>query len=118
MTSADSRYDRIASKYDSAVRPLEKWFLRNLRKEVIASLPVGGRILELGAGTGFNFDFYDPELHGVATEPSTEMLRVAMTKGRPTALRLVQSCGERLPFEDECFHAALATLVLCSVQSP
>ena len=33
-------------------------------------------------------------------------------------MRLVQSCAESLPFEDDSFDAAVATLVFCSVASP
>ena len=111
-------YDRIASHYESAIGPLERRFLRRLRREAVANLPAGGRILELGAGTGLNFAFYDSDARGVATEPSTEMLRIAIQKVRPQSLELVQSYGERLPFADASFDCALATLVMCSVESP
>ena len=118
MTVSYKRYDRLAAKYDQAIGPLERWFLQRLRVEAIAALPVGGRILELGSGTGLNFALYERTLHGIATEPSTEMLRIAATKPKPDSLTLVQSCAERLPFDDGSFDAALATLVMCSVQSP
>lgn len=118
MTLSYQRYDRIAPRYDSAIRPLEKWFLRRLREEAIAALPNNGRILELGAGTGQNFALYESSKRVVATEPSTEMLRIAATKSKSCSLNLIQSCAERLPFENGSFDAALATLVMCSVQSP
>lgn len=111
-------YDQIAPRYEKSIAPLERWFLTNLRKEAISALPAHGRLLELGAGTGLNFAFYDREMSGVATEPSTEMLRIASTKPKPVGLSLTQTCAERLPFEDASFDAALATLVMCSVQSP
>lgn len=118
MTVSYQRYDRIAPRYDSAISPLERWFLQRLRKEAIAALPDDGHILELGAGTGQNFPLYQDSTRVVATEPSTEMLRIATTKSRSCSLNLIQSCAERLPFADESFDAALATLVMCSVQSP
>jgi ubiquinone/menaquinone biosynthesis C-methylase UbiE len=118
MTISYERYDRIAPSYDSVIRPLEKWFLRGLRTEAIAALPSAGRILELGAGTGQNFSLYDSAKQVLATEPSTEMLRIARTKSASCSLNLIQSCAERLPFGDGTFDAALATLVMCSVQSP
>ena len=111
-------YDQIAPRYDRAIRPLEHWFLNNLRKEAIAALPADGRILELGAGTGANLEFYSRDARGVATEPSKEMLRIAKSKDRPEAFSMVQSCAETLPFQNETFDAALATLVMCSVESP
>ena len=111
-------YDRLAPHYDSRIAPLERKFLERLRREAIDALPAGGRVLELGAGTGLNFQFYHPHSHGVATEPSTQMLRIAAPKEKPQGLCLVQSCGEQLPFADGSFDSALATLVLCSVKSP
>jgi ubiquinone/menaquinone biosynthesis C-methylase UbiE len=111
-------YDRLAPHYDSKIAPLERKFLERLRREAIDALPAGGRVLELGAGTGLNFQFYHPHTQGVATEPSTQMLRIAALKGKPQALCLVQSCGEQLPFADGSFDSALATLVMCSVKSP
>jgi ubiquinone/menaquinone biosynthesis C-methylase UbiE len=111
-------YDRLACRYEKTLEPLEKWFLTDLRKEALASLPEGARILELGAGTGLNFMFYHSGTHGAATEPSTEMIRIAKTKQKPQAMHLVQNFAERLPFQTGSFDAALATLVMCSVRSP
>lgn len=111
-------YDQIAPRYENSIQPLERLVLRDLRREAIAALPPNGRILELGAGTGLNFPFYDAGLKGVALEPSTGMLQFAIQKPRPAALTLVQGCGERLPFATDSFDAVLATLVLCSVASP
>lgn len=111
-------YDQIAPRYDRSIAPLERWFLTNLRKEAIDALPRDARILELGAGTGMNFAHYGPQVFGVATEPSTEMIRLASAKVRPPRLALAQNCAEQLPFEDQSFDAAIATLVMCSVKSP
>ena len=111
-------YDRIAPHYDAKIAPLEKRFLKRLRKEAVAALPHNGLILEFGAGTGLNFRFYEPEHHGVATEPSTQMLRIAAQKQRPRGLAMVQSYAEQFPFRDSSFDGALGTLVMCSVKSP
>jgi ubiquinone/menaquinone biosynthesis C-methylase UbiE len=47
------------------------------------------------------------------------MLRIASGKQqRPERVRLVQSSAERLPFPEDSFDAAVATLVFCSVASP
>jgi ubiquinone/menaquinone biosynthesis C-methylase UbiE len=46
------------------------------------------------------------------------MLRIAKEKERPERVGLVQSCAEQLPFADDTFDAAFATLVFCSLAQP
>ena len=111
-------YDDIAPHYDKAMRPLDRWFLARLRATTLGYLPEGSRVLELGAGTGLNFVFYPTNTVGVATEPSSGMLRIAREKEKPDRVRLVQSCAEHLPFKDNSFDAAFATLVFCSLAHP
>jgi ubiquinone/menaquinone biosynthesis C-methylase UbiE len=111
-------YDDIAPHYDKAMRPLDRWFLARLRAATLRHLPENARVLELGAGTGLNFVFYPPSARGVATEPSTEMLRLASAKEKPADVRLIQSCAEYLPFKNNSFDAAFATLVFCSLAQP
>lgn len=98
--------------------PLERRFLSRLRAETLGALPPGGRLLEIGAGTGLNFPFYPQPAQAVATELSREMLRRAQTKRRPPRVHLVQNDAERLPFQDDSFDSACATLIFCSVTSP
>ncbi|MCU1267370.1 MAG: hypothetical protein JWM21_3688 [Acidobacteria bacterium] len=100
------------------MRPLERWFLARWRADTLGHLPVDSRILEVGAGTGLNFRFYPHGAHGVASELSCEMLKIASDKAKPDGLELVQSDAELLPFKDASFEAAFATLVFCSVPSP
>ena len=111
-------YDEIAAHYDKAMSPLDRWFLARLRAKTLSYLPAGAHVLELGAGTGLNFVFYPKDSDGVATEPSREMLRLASQKTRPKNVRLVQSCAEHLPFKDNSFEAAFATLLFCSLSRP
>jgi ubiquinone/menaquinone biosynthesis C-methylase UbiE len=76
-------------------------------------------MLEVGAGTGLNFRYYPTGARGAAVELSFEMLRHASWKTeRPARCALVQARAESLPFADDAFDAALATLVFCSVASP
>jgi len=112
-------YDRVAAHYDRFMRPLERRVLGRLRADLVARLPAGGRLLEVGAGTGANFPFYPRGAEGVGVEPSREMISLAAVReGRPAGLRLVRAEAERLPFAGASFDAALATLVFCSVASP
>lgn len=112
-------YDSLASGYDAAMRPLERWFLAGLRRRALASLPEAARILEVGAGTGLNFPYYPRAVRlGVASELSCEMIRIASAKQRPRGVHLVQASAEHLPFASDAFDAAFATLVFCSVKLP
>ncbi|HYJ45712.1 MAG TPA: methyltransferase domain-containing protein [Pyrinomonadaceae bacterium] len=111
-------YDRFAPNYDRLIAPLERKLVARLRAQTLAALPEGSRVLEVGAGTGLNFPFYPKGARGVASELSCEMLKVARVKERPTAVHLVQTSAEELPFPDASFDAAFATLVFCSVASP
>jgi ubiquinone/menaquinone biosynthesis C-methylase UbiE len=111
-------YDAFAARYDAAIRPCERLFLARLREKTIASLPEGGTLLEVGAGTGLNFSYLPSSTRGVASELSREMIRCAETKDRPRALSLIQANIEALPFPDDHFDAALSTLLFCAVASP
>lgn len=111
-------YDDVAPHYERVMTPFQRWFLVRLRAETLSHLPASSRILELGAGTGLNFVFYPPGTSGVASEISYEMLKIAGRKEKPDEVQLVQSCAEILPFKDQSFDAAFATLVFCSIESP
>lgn len=111
-------YDRMASHYDCAMRPLERFFLQALRSRTLAALPESSLILEIGAGTGGNFPYYPKGARGVASELSTEMIKLARGKERPQKVHLVQTSAETLPFPDASFDAACATLLFCSLATP
>ena len=110
-------YNELAPKYDSISR-FEQRFFPTLRVEALSLIPANARILELGAGTGLNFIHYPAGASGVATEPNSEMIKLAREKRRPAQVSLVQNCAEQLPFAADSFDAAFATLVFCSVGSP
>jgi len=118
MSQAKARYDTLASGYEGAMGPLERWFLTRWRAETLAQLPADSRLLEVGAGTGLNFRFYPHGAHGVASELSCEMLKIAAGKHRPAGVCLAQNSAEQLPFKEATFDAAFATLVFCSIESP
>jgi ubiquinone/menaquinone biosynthesis C-methylase UbiE len=111
-------YDRMAGYYDRAFAPLEKRFLARWRAETLNELPIESRILEVGAGTGLNFPFYPRGAQAVASEFSYEMLKIARGKHRPASVHLLQASAEQLPFPNDSFDAAFATLVFCSLPSP
>lgn len=111
-----ARFYERASSGDSG----EARFMRPLRRE-IAGL-ARGLVLEVGAGNGLNFAYYDSvRVERVeATEPDATMLDYARERAAsvPAPIHLTQASAERLPFADETFDSAVATLVFCSVGDP
>lgn len=109
-------YDNFASYYDKVFAPLERIGLSRYRREAIDELPLNARILELGSGTGANFAFYPHSELAISTEISFEMLSRAKRKqGRNI---LVNADAQFLPFGENEFDAAFATLVFCSIPDP
>ncbi len=109
-------YDKYAEGYDKALAPFEKCFLDGWRAETLSYLPKNAKILEIGAGTGLNFKHYPNCRHAAASEISIKMLEVAKTK--TSSIQLIQTDAEKLPFPDNYFDAAFATLVFCSIPNP
>jgi ubiquinone/menaquinone biosynthesis C-methylase UbiE len=89
---------------------------RELRRETLAGLR--GRVIEIGSGSGPNFEHYpDSVTELVAVEPEANLrataVEAARMSGRP--IQVVEAVADQLPFEDGSFDAAVAVLVLCSV---
>lgn len=109
-------YDKLAAGYDRSIAPLEPRFLSRWREETLSLLPADSTILEIGAGTGLNFRFYPRAKRAIASEISLEMLRFA--KGKTDSVSLIQADAMDLPFGENTFDAAFATLVFCSIPDP
>jgi len=109
-------YDNFAAHYDRVFRHFERLYLAAARRETIAELPQNAALLEVGAGTGANFEHYPPFQTAVASELSLRMLEHARTK--TTTIVLTQADAQQLPFPDDRFDAAFATLVFCSIPDP
>ena len=109
-------YDKFAANYDRAFAPLERLGLRRWRQEVSELLRADASILELGCGAGANFEFYPQCRRAISSEISIRMLDVASTKRREN--HLIQADAQSLPFGENEFDAAFATLVFCSIPDP
>jgi ubiquinone/menaquinone biosynthesis C-methylase UbiE len=89
---------------------------REFRGEVL--LGVRGETLEIGAGTGLNFEFYPPEVTRLVTvDPNEGMSAKAKKRGNNVAIDVeyVQLSAEKLPFPDESFDFVISTWTLCSI---
>lgn len=109
-------YDNLAKFYDAAFAPFERRFLSKWRAETLAFLPENAKILELGSGTGANFHLYPVCAQAMSTEISIKMLEIAKAKAKYNVL--VQADAQTLPFDENAFDAAFATLVFCSIPKP
>ena len=109
-------YDKFARYYDRVFVVLEMAFLSKMRRRAFSHLPAKGTILEVGAGTGANFQFYGHDHSVVAIEISSKMAEYARKRGR--AIKIVRGDAQSLPFHTNSFDAAVATLVFCSVPDP
>ena len=108
MSSGDVFAD-IAGRYDRLNRFLSLGRDQAWRRTAIDRLP-GGRILDLGAGTGAaNEVFGDREV--VALDPSPQMLAL-----NDSSHRLV-AAGEALPLANESFDAVFSAYVFRNLDS-
>jgi len=107
----------FAAIYDRMMAGEEKGFLKHVRSHIVNGAQ--GRVLEVGAGTGANFPYYEASdaRTVVATEPDPYMLARARRRLEELNLpiELQQTPAEGLPFADESFDTVVSTWVMCSV---
>jgi ubiquinone/menaquinone biosynthesis C-methylase UbiE len=113
------RYDRFSPYYDLLESFLEKVAFSEWRKRAFEYLK-GENILEVGVGTGKNFDFYPFGKRITAIDFSSGMLNKARKKAekKGTEVDLKDMDVQDLEFEDQSFDVVLATFVFCSVPNP
>ena len=112
---------RFAAFYNWMMdQPLVRRQFDPLRREIVGQAQ--GVVLEVGAGGGQNFPFYDPArtTRVEAVEPDEAMLVEARRalSAAPVPIALTRAPVEALPFPDAQFDIAVVTLVFCSVQDP
>lgn len=102
--------NRISRDYNRRVR--------HHKQRLLGSL--SGTVLEIGPGTGANFEFYPPGIRWIGVEPSLAMqdyLRRAATAHKIEA-EIITGVAEHLDTPDASVDAVVCTLVLCSVDDP
>jgi ubiquinone/menaquinone biosynthesis C-methylase UbiE len=112
------RHPLFARFFDRLSRLMEREAGEH-RDELLSGLT--GRVVEIGAGNGMNFGHYPRDVEEVvALEPEAYLREKAEKAARLAAVPISVRDGvaDPLPFEDDEFDAAVASLVLCTVPDP
>jgi phosphatidylethanolamine/phosphatidyl-N-methylethanolamine N-methyltransferase len=112
-------YARWAPVYDLVFGAV---FDRGRQAAIAAAEQVGGRILEVGVGTGISLPFYSPANRIVGIDLSEPMLRKAQERVAELSLsnvvRLEVMDAEHLSFADESFDVVAAHHVVSTCPNP
>lgn len=100
--------------YDLFMLPLEKKGLHTLRDKYITQ--VEGHVLEIGAGTGINSNYYHDDLHVTITDHKISNALKDKLKTVEFSHEIISSDVENLSFPDNHFDMVVSTLVFCSVE--
>lgn len=110
----------LESMGDFALPWINDWALGRrvaaLRAEVVHG--ARGRVLEIGAGTGLNFQHYRAGAEVTAVEPAARMRRRAEERARHVVadVTLLEGQAGELPFDAGSFDTVLVTFTLCSIR--
>ena len=105
----------VAALYDNLMVPADKFGFSQIRKRVAKDAV--GKVLEIGAGTGLNFKFFENASCVFAIEPDQFMMKKAEKRIRNCAA-LIRAEAERIPFPDNSFDTVVSTLTFCTIGNP
>lgn len=110
----------VAKVYDRFMAPAEDACLRGWRESIVSRSH--GEVLEIGAGTGANLDFYPQAIKRlILVEPDVHMRAQLAEKVRAsgrTGVKIMPLQAEALPAEDASVDTVVSTLVMCTVGDP
>jgi ubiquinone/menaquinone biosynthesis methyltransferase len=109
-------FDRIAGRYDAANRVMsagiDLLWRRQAMRALLAGVPAGGRVLDLGAGTldgALEIVRRRPDVEVVAADFAREMLKVGRGKLAAGARIATHAAdGHHLPYRDGAFAGAFS----------
>jgi ubiquinone/menaquinone biosynthesis C-methylase UbiE len=112
------RYDRIARVYD-LLGGLDLFFTQRWRRALWSRLE-GGDVLEVGIGTGINFEFHPSDAKVIGIDIAPRMLARAGKRAARMGVRAELEVGDvqALRFDPASFDVVIATFVFCSVPDP
>jgi phosphatidylethanolamine/phosphatidyl-N-methylethanolamine N-methyltransferase len=112
-------YDRWAPVYDLVFGPV---FERGREAAIAAAERVGGRILEVGVGTGIALPHYSKNCRLCGIDISEQMLRKAQDRVTELALNNIEGLwvmdAEHLSFPDDSFDVVVAQYVVTTAPNP
>src|SRR5258707_9327704 len=118
-STVETAYARWAPIYDAVCGPV---MVKGRRAAAAAARAIGGKILEVGVGTGLSFDDYDFSTEITRIDLSAPMLAKAREKiasGRYPFLKDVQLMdAHRMAFADAPFDCVVAQFVITLVANP
>jgi phosphatidylethanolamine/phosphatidyl-N-methylethanolamine N-methyltransferase len=112
-------YARWAPIYDVVFGAV---FDRGRKASIAAADRIGGRILDVGVGTGISLSDYSPDVRLFGVDYSEAMLRKARHRVEELKLANVETLAvmdaQRLGFRDAFFDAVVAQFVITAVPDP
>jgi phosphatidylethanolamine/phosphatidyl-N-methylethanolamine N-methyltransferase len=97
-------------------------FERGRHAAIAAAERLGGRVLEVGVGTGISLPHYSKDCRLCGVDISAPMLRKAQERVTELGLRNVEGLwvmdAEQLSFPDDSFDVVVAQYVITTVPNP
>jgi phosphatidylethanolamine/phosphatidyl-N-methylethanolamine N-methyltransferase len=117
--SVEQAYDRWAPIYDLVFGGV---FEKGRQAAIAATNKLGGRVLEVGVGTGISLPLYAPNVRVFGTDISEAMLAKAKRRVAEQRLKTVEGLAvmdaEQLEFPDNSFDVVMAQYVVTAVPNP
>jgi phosphatidylethanolamine/phosphatidyl-N-methylethanolamine N-methyltransferase len=117
--SVEQAYDRWAPIYDLVFGGV---FSKGRDAAIQATNKIGGRVLEVGVGTGISLPLYSPNVRIFGTDISEAMLNKAKQRVAEGRLKNIEGLAvmdaEKLEFPDNSFDVVMAQYVVTAVPNP
>src|SRR6201987_5209322 len=115
----EQAYDRWAPIYDLVFGGV---FSKGRDAGIQATNKLGGRVLEVGVGTGISLPLYSPNVRIFRTDISEAMLKKAKQRVAEGRLKNIEGLAvmdaEKLEFPDNSFDVVMAQYVVTAVPNP